>query len=184
MLEHRGWGVKCFLALFRRFTVRFPAQPAVYRQPHRSKTGQAADNIGNGLCQKHPVYPESGCWQKQGQRHNDNGLAQQRKENRASGIAKRLKRALSRELECHKAEPEKIYLQCRSAGFCHGCIFCKDRKQQVRDLHNESPGKKGICGSNQCRKTDAFFDTGKLPGSVIIAKHRLGTAGQSHNGQR
>lgn len=86
------------------------------REHHGAEARRTPDKIGDGLCQKHAVYPKpKQLRQKDGERHDDDGLAQQREKDRLFGFSKAGKDRLSRKLQRHHKKAKEIDVHGRHA---------------------------------------------------------------------
>ena len=79
--------------------------------PHGDIASQTAKCVRDRLRQEHTIYPQTHSGQQQGQRHHDNGLAQQGEKDGMFGIPQRLEGGLSRKLEGHEHKAEEINFQ-------------------------------------------------------------------------
>lgn len=112
----------------RLFLFQFPVQGKI----HCHEARKPSDGIGNRLRKEHSVYAKPQPWKQYGQRGYDHRLAQQGKEDCMAGIPQGGESGLSRKLERHEKEAEKVQAERAYACLYHGRVLRKDRQQKMR----------------------------------------------------
>lgn len=112
----------------------------INRQHHGSKGRTAADEVGNWLRHKYARYPQpANVGKEEGQRHDNDDLAEEREENRPFGHSQRLKHRLTRKLQRHKEKSKEIHMKSGNAQPQHLRVIVKDADEKLREPEHQPP---------------------------------------------
>ena len=138
--------------------------------PHGKVARQTADAVGHRLCRKYAAHTEiPAVRQQQSQGHNNERLAQKRKEHRVFRPTQCAERALTGILERHHYKAEKVNVQRRNSRRDQFRVLIENADEQGREKRDQYPDKHGISDSDLRHKPDGVPGASVQPRAVVVA---------------
>ncbi len=158
-------------------------QLPVHRKPHSQKAGRTSDQVGYRFGQKDAVGSQIQR-EQQGQRHDDDDLAQDGKKDGPLCLPQSDKGGLTHELQAHEDEPHKVNPECADTQRDCLCVRGKNAQEHTGKQQDDQPHGSRVDDTGQRHKTDGFFHPVRFLCAVVVAEYRLGAAAKTADRER